>query len=133
MASKHREDVDELDREKAGPSRQTHAYKSPSDSDDDDDPTERQHLKRSSSEDTVTEMDEDDERPRGRLVGFKLIWAFIEGAMISLIIRLNRISRHYRYVVRVLAREKIELKNSPDFGIGRRAGNMMWIPQRINR
>uniref|UniRef100_A0A1B0DRJ2 Uncharacterized protein n=1 Tax=Phlebotomus papatasi TaxID=29031 RepID=A0A1B0DRJ2_PHLPP len=132
LASKHREDVDELDREKAGPSRQTHAYKSPSDSDDDDDPTERQHLKRSSSEDTVTEMDEDDERPRGRLVGFKLIWAFIEGAMISLIIRLNRISRHYRYVVRVLAREKIELKNSPDFGIGRRAGNMMWIPQRIN-
>ncbi|XP_055712299.1 piezo-type mechanosensitive ion channel component isoform X3 [Phlebotomus papatasi] len=132
LASKHREDVDELDREKAGPSRQTHVYKSPSDSDDDDDPTERQHLKRSSSEDTVTEMDEDDERPRGRLVGFKLIWAFIEGAMISLIIRLNRISRHYRYVVRVLAREKIELKNSPDFGIGRRAGNMMWIPQRIN-
>uniref|UniRef100_A0A1L8DF30 Putative piezo-type mechanosensitive ion channel component isoform x14 n=1 Tax=Nyssomyia neivai TaxID=330878 RepID=A0A1L8DF30_9DIPT len=131
IAAKHREDVDELDRDKPGPSRQAHAYKSPSDSDDDDDPTERQHLKRSSSEESVTETD-GDERPRGRLVGLKLIWAFIEGAMVSLIIRLNRISRHYRYVVRVLAREKIELKNSPDFGIGRRAGNMMWIPQRIN-
>ncbi|XP_055681362.1 piezo-type mechanosensitive ion channel component isoform X3 [Lutzomyia longipalpis] len=131
VASKRREDADELDRDKPGPS---HAYKSPSDSDgdDDDDPTERQHLKRSSSEESVTEIDGDEERPRGRLVGLKLIWAFIEGAMISLIIRLNRISRHYRYVVRVLAREKIELKNSPDFGIGRRAGNMMWIPQRIN-
>ncbi|XP_059615886.1 piezo-type mechanosensitive ion channel component isoform X4 [Phlebotomus argentipes] len=132
LASKRREDADELDRDKPGPSRQTHAYKSPSDSDDDDDPTERQHLKRSSSEESVTEMDGEEERPRGRLVGLKLIWAFLEGAMISLIIRLNRISRHYRYVVRVLAREKIELKNSPDFGIGRRAGNMMWIPQRIN-
>lgn len=30
--------------------------------------------------------------------------------MISIIIRLNRISRHYRYVMRVLAREKIQLK-----------------------
>lgn len=42
--------------------------------------------------------------------GLKLIWSFIEGAMISIIIRLNRISRHYRYVMRVLAREKIQLK-----------------------
>lgn len=33
--------------------------------------------------------------------------------MISVIIRLNRISRHYRYVMRVLAREKIQLKVSP--------------------
>lgn len=68
--------------------------------------------------------------------------------MISVIIRLNRISRHYRYVMRVLAREKIQLKVSPvthfyqnrnvrvafsqkkpDFGSGRRARNMKWIPQ----
>lgn len=51
-------------------------------------------------------LTEDSSQPRG----LKLIWSFIEGAMISIIIRLNRISRHYRYVMRVLAREKIQLK-----------------------
>lgn len=49
-----------------------------------------------------------DETPQPR--GLKFIWTFIEGAMISMIIRLNRVSRHYRYVMRVLAREKIQLK-----------------------
>lgn len=41
---------------------------------------------------------------------FKVIWAFVESVMVSMIRTLNKISKDYRYVVRVLAQEKRELK-----------------------
>ena len=41
---------------------------------------------------------------------FKVLWAFVESAMVSMIRTLNKISKDYRYVVRVLAQEKRDVK-----------------------
>lgn len=41
---------------------------------------------------------------------FKVLWAFFESGMVSMIRTLNKISKDYRYVVRVLAQEKREVK-----------------------
>jgi len=58
-----------------------------------------------------------------------MIPTFISSVLVSLTLRLHRVSRSYRYVMRVLAREKKTLKHSPGFGAGFRSGsNMIWTP-----
>ncbi|XP_049832005.1 piezo-type mechanosensitive ion channel component isoform X1 [Schistocerca gregaria] len=59
----------------------------------------------------------------------KFAWALIEGSMETLVRYLNRFSRDYRYVIRVLALEKKLLKEDPTFGKGVRTGaGMIWQP-----
>ncbi|XP_065091959.1 piezo-type mechanosensitive ion channel component isoform X4 [Ochlerotatus camptorhynchus] len=61
--------------------------------------------------------------------GFSLITAFLAGALGSLTLRLQRVSRSYRYVMKVLAKEKKILKETPGFGAGMRTGSsMVWTP-----
>ncbi|XP_070500560.1 piezo-type mechanosensitive ion channel component isoform X4 [Chironomus tepperi] len=59
----------------------------------------------------------------------KMIPDFLSSVLVSITLRLHRVSRSYRYVMRVLAREKKTLKHSPGFGAGFRSGtNMIWTP-----
>ncbi|XP_063241990.1 piezo-type mechanosensitive ion channel component-like isoform X9 [Bacillus rossius redtenbacheri] len=59
----------------------------------------------------------------------KVLWAFIESAMVSLTKYLNRNSKDYRYVVKILSMEKKMLKATSDFGLGIRSGpSMVWQP-----
>ncbi|XP_062548757.1 piezo-type mechanosensitive ion channel component isoform X4 [Armigeres subalbatus] len=61
--------------------------------------------------------------------GFNLVTAFLAGAIGSLTLRLHRVSRSYRYVMKVLAKEKKILKGTPGFGAGMRTGSsMVWTP-----
>ncbi|XP_063932118.1 piezo-type mechanosensitive ion channel component isoform X3 [Zophobas morio] len=57
------------------------------------------------------------------------IWAFIQSTMVSLTNFLNRYSRDYRYVLRVLAQEKKYLKENTNYQVGLRVGNsQVWQP-----
>ncbi|CAH1708045.1 unnamed protein product [Chironomus riparius] len=59
----------------------------------------------------------------------RMIPDFLSSILVSITLRLHRVSRSYRYVMRVLAREKKTLKHSPGFGAGFRSGNnMIWTP-----
>ncbi|XP_058821886.1 piezo-type mechanosensitive ion channel component-like isoform X2 [Topomyia yanbarensis] len=72
-----------------------------------------------------------DEPKKSRLsfTGLHLVVAFIAGAIGSLTLRLHRVSRSYRYVMKVLAKEKKTLKETPGFGAGMRTGtSMVWTP-----
>ncbi|XP_052564946.1 piezo-type mechanosensitive ion channel component isoform X6 [Culex pipiens pallens] len=61
--------------------------------------------------------------------GLTLVTAFLAGALGSLTLRLHRVSRSYRYVMKVLAKEKKILKETPGFGAGMRTGtSMIWTP-----
>lgn len=46
------------------------------------------------------------------VAGLAFITAFISGVMVSITLRLYRLSRNYRYVMRVLSKEKKDLKVS---------------------
>ncbi|CAH1175750.1 unnamed protein product [Phaedon cochleariae] len=57
------------------------------------------------------------------------IWAFVESAMVSMTRFLNRHSSNYRYVLRVLAKEKRTLKEKTHYNIGLRVGpGKIWQP-----
>jgi hypothetical protein len=61
--------------------------------------------------------------------GLNMVISFINGLIVSLTIRLHRVSRSYRYVMKVLAHEKKALKETPGFGAGIRTGSgMVWTP-----
>ncbi|KAK7789716.1 hypothetical protein R5R35_007290 [Gryllus longicercus] len=76
--------------------------------------------------------EEDEKSPNiwHKIVTFlKFAWAFVESAMVSMTIYLNRFSRDYRYVRKVLTVEKKMLKEKPGFGLGIRSGSgMIWEP-----
>ncbi|XP_015835794.1 piezo-type mechanosensitive ion channel component isoform X12 [Tribolium castaneum] len=62
-------------------------------------------------------------------VGLLFVWAFIQSSMISLTNFLNKYSRDYRYVIRVLAKEKKFLKEHTDYNVGLRLGSgQLWQP-----
>lgn len=53
----------------------------------------------------------------------------LAGMLVTVTLRLYKLSRNYRYVMRVLAREKREMKAQPDFGKGHRVGaGNVWSP-----
>lgn len=60
---------------------------------------------------------------------FTFITAFISGILVSITLRLYKLSRNYRYVTRVLSKEKKALKQEKDFGQGHRIGaGRVWAP-----
>ncbi|EEB17348.1 conserved hypothetical protein [Pediculus humanus corporis] len=62
---------------------------------------------------------------------FKVLWAFVESAMVSMIRTLNKISKDYRYVVRVLAQEKRDVKENEEFKKGSRLEvSKVWKPDK---
>jgi hypothetical protein len=48
--------------------------------------------------------------PQKIVLGLLFVWAFIQSSMVSMTNFLNKYSRDYRYVIRVLAKEKKFLK-----------------------
>lgn len=57
------------------------------------------------------------------------ISAFISGILVSITLRLYKLSRKYRYVMRILSKEKKLLKQERDFGQGSRIGSgRVWAP-----
>ncbi|KFB42311.1 AGAP009276-PA-like protein [Anopheles sinensis] len=69
---------------------------------------------------------EEEKKSKFSLAGLALIPAFLAGAIGSLTLRLHRVSRNYRYVMRVLTREKQVLKETPGFGVGIRDNDGVW-------
>ncbi|XP_012229785.1 piezo-type mechanosensitive ion channel component isoform X2 [Linepithema humile] len=60
---------------------------------------------------------------------FKFLLVMINSTLISMTKYLNRFSHDYRYIRKVLAKEKKTLKAKPDFRMGTRLGiNQMWQP-----
>ncbi|XP_035777481.1 piezo-type mechanosensitive ion channel component-like isoform X15 [Anopheles albimanus] len=115
-------DTDEPDIQQAGPSKDLHAQASITDEEarllsDDEDEEQRDGRKATP---------EQEKKGKFSLSGLALIPAFVVGAIGSLTLRLHRVSRNYRYVMRVLSREKQELKETPGFGVGTRDKDGVW-------
>lgn len=64
-------------------------------------------------------------KSRLQFSGINFLLKFINSALVTMTIRLHRVSRNYRFVMRVLSKEKKTLKNKPGFGVGSGTG-MMW-------
>ncbi|XP_055550145.1 piezo-type mechanosensitive ion channel component isoform X2 [Wyeomyia smithii] len=100
----------------------------------------KQHGQSSLDEEARLISDDDDEegdtqhsgkakKSKFSFSGLHLVTAFLAGALGSLTLRLHRVSRSYRYVMKVLAKEKKSLKETPGFGAGMRTGSsMVWTP-----
>ncbi|XP_016841730.1 piezo-type mechanosensitive ion channel component isoform X3 [Nasonia vitripennis] len=79
--------------------------------------------------DASKSKEETDEPKVSFLTYFRFIWAFINSTMVSMTRYLNRYSNDYRYVRKVLAKEKKLLKAKPDFRMGTRLGiSQIWQP-----
>ncbi|KAJ8926339.1 hypothetical protein NQ314_021304 [Rhamnusium bicolor] len=83
-----------------------------------------------SKDEDISELTEPKDTLGQKVLNFLLfIWAFIESAMISLTNFLNIYSRDYRYVLKVLAKEKKILKEKTNYNIGLRLGSsQVWQP-----
>lgn len=77
--------------------------------------------------------EEKTKRTRLQFAGINLILRFINSVLVSLTIRLHRVSRNYRFVMRVLAKEKNALKSKAGFGVGRAGHGGAWTPQTGSR
>ncbi|CAO1304226.1 unnamed protein product [Diamesa serratosioi] len=101
--------------------------------DDDDDSSgadDKSKLIKDKSLEDGEEIETDAAKKRKMLYAkLMMIPTFISSLLVSLTLRLHRVSRSYRYVMRALTREKKVLKHSPGFGAGFRSGsNMIWTP-----
>uniref|UniRef100_A0AAG5DE22 Piezo-type mechanosensitive ion channel component n=1 Tax=Anopheles atroparvus TaxID=41427 RepID=A0AAG5DE22_ANOAO len=113
--------LDEPDDQQAGPSKQQgHGRDSISD----------EEVRLLSDEDDEVESKKtpptEEKKSKFSLAGLALIPAFLAGAVGSVTLRLHRASRNYRYVMRVLSREKQVLKETPGFGVGMRDKDGVW-------
>ncbi|XP_044750779.1 piezo-type mechanosensitive ion channel component isoform X3 [Coccinella septempunctata] len=60
---------------------------------------------------------------------FAFLYYFVDSVMISCTKFLNSYTKDYRYVIRVLRREKKNLKETTDYSVGRRVGSsQVWEP-----
>ncbi|XP_063707316.1 piezo-type mechanosensitive ion channel component isoform X4 [Culicoides brevitarsis] len=103
---------------------------------DDPQPSTSKSDSATAEEEEMSKLIEEDKIRKSRLhfSGLNLVLTFINSFLVSLTIRLHRISRNYRFVMRVLAKEKRNLKNKPGFGAGMRIGtSMVWTPQAASR
>ncbi|XP_057329611.1 piezo-type mechanosensitive ion channel component isoform X5 [Microplitis mediator] len=91
----------------------------------------------SDSEEIVDEKDssdtsqEDDQAKKkvSFFTYFKFLFELINSFIISATKYLNKFSRDYRYIRKVLSKEKLILKSKPDFRMGMRLGiNQIWQP-----
>uniref|UniRef100_A0A182NU57 Piezo-type mechanosensitive ion channel component n=1 Tax=Anopheles dirus TaxID=7168 RepID=A0A182NU57_9DIPT len=112
--------LDAPDAQKAGPSRELHPQQSITD--------EEARLLSDEEDEVEGKKDGAPEEKKSKfsLSGLALIPAFLAGAIGSLTLRLHRVSRNYRYVMRVLTREKQVLKETPGFGVGVRDQDGVW-------
>ncbi|XP_049822868.1 piezo-type mechanosensitive ion channel component isoform X3 [Aethina tumida] len=85
-----------------------------------------------SKDDEISELTEPPPQPtlRDRLLRYaKLCWMYVEGAMVSVTNFLNRYSKDYRYIIRVLSKEKKILKEKTTYTVGNRVGSaQIWQP-----
>uniref|UniRef100_A0A6E8VZF0 Piezo-type mechanosensitive ion channel component n=1 Tax=Anopheles coluzzii TaxID=1518534 RepID=A0A6E8VZF0_ANOCL len=113
--------LDAPDAQTAGPSKELHAQHSI---------TDEEVRLLSDEEDEVEGRKEADvaeeKKSKFSLSGLALIPAFLAGVVGSVTLRLHRASRNYRYVMRVLTREKQVLKETPGFGVGVRDKDGVW-------
>ncbi|CAH0558079.1 unnamed protein product [Brassicogethes aeneus] len=59
----------------------------------------------------------------------RLLWVYIEGTMVTLTRFLNQYSKDYRYIIRVLSKEKKILKEKTNYSVGTRVGSaQVWQP-----
>ncbi|KAG7188826.1 hypothetical protein KM043_008433 [Ampulex compressa] len=81
------------------------------------------------AEEKESEEEKEDQKKVSFFTYFKFILVMINSTLISMTKYLNRFSRDYRYIRKVLAKEKKLLKAKPDFRMGLRLGiNQMWQP-----
>ncbi|KAF7992315.1 hypothetical protein HCN44_001640 [Aphidius gifuensis] len=93
-------------------------------------------IEREMKNDDMTHPGDDDDEEKSDtpknislLTYFKFMIEFINSAMVSATRYLNKFSRDYRYIRKVLAKEKKILKAKPDFRRGMRLGiNQIWQP-----
>uniref|UniRef100_A0A903Z980 Piezo-type mechanosensitive ion channel component n=1 Tax=Anopheles quadriannulatus TaxID=34691 RepID=A0A903Z980_ANOQN len=113
--------LDAPDAQTAGPSKELHTQHSI---------TDEEARLLSDEEDEVEGRKEADvaeeKKSKFSLSGLALIPAFLAGVVGSVTLRLHRASRNYRYVMRVLTREKQVLKETPGFGVGVRDKDGVW-------
>lgn len=79
----------------------------------------------------IDEHPSEDKKPKKKkvLAGLRVVSQFLSSVIVSITLRLHHTSRSYRYVMKVLAREKMALKSQPGFGAGMRTGAAhMWTP-----
>ncbi|XP_076765205.1 piezo type mechanosensitive ion channel component isoform X3 [Xylocopa sonorina] len=75
------------------------------------------------------EKTEEEEKKVSISTYFKFLMVMINSTLTSMTKYLNRFSRDYRYIRKVLTKEKRVLKAKPDFRMGMRLGiNQMWQP-----
>ncbi|XP_076388823.1 piezo type mechanosensitive ion channel component isoform X5 [Megachile rotundata] len=75
------------------------------------------------------EEEEEEEKKVSFVTYLKFLLVMINSTLTSMTRYLNRFSRDYRYIRKVLAKEKKLLKAKPDFRMGTRLGiNQMWQP-----
>ncbi|XP_044597083.1 piezo-type mechanosensitive ion channel component isoform X3 [Cotesia glomerata] len=79
---------------------------------------------------SATSLEDDEAKKRvSFLTYFKFLFELINSFMISATRHLNKFSRDYRYIRKVLSKEKLILKAKPDFRMGMRLGiNQIWQP-----
>ncbi|KAL0119117.1 hypothetical protein PUN28_009604 [Cardiocondyla obscurior] len=84
-------------------------------------------------EEKIEDKESDEKKEEQKKVSFstyfKFLLVMINSTLISMTRYLNRFSHDYRYIRKVLAKEKKILKAKPDFKMGTRLGiNQMWQP-----
>ncbi|VEN64257.1 unnamed protein product, partial [Callosobruchus maculatus] len=92
--------------------------------------TEEEPQPGTSKDEDISELTESKETIARKILQILLfIWAFLESSMISLTNFLNRYSRDYRYVLKVLSKEKKILKEKTAYNVGLRIGpGQVWHP-----
>nr|CAH7742365.1 unnamed protein product [Callosobruchus chinensis] len=92
--------------------------------------TEEEPQPGTSKDEDISDLTESKETIGRKILQILLfIWAFLESSMISLTNFLNRYSRDYRYVLKVLSKEKKILKEKTAYNVGLRIGpGQMWHP-----
>ncbi|KAI4464688.1 hypothetical protein MML48_3g00017133 [Holotrichia oblita] len=83
-----------------------------------------------SKEEELSEIVEPKDSKFQKIIDILLfVWAFIDSTLVSLTNYLNKYSRDYRYVIKVLGREKKQLKQTSDYTEGIRMGRgQKWQP-----
>ncbi|XP_018346601.1 PREDICTED: piezo-type mechanosensitive ion channel component isoform X2 [Trachymyrmex septentrionalis] len=80
-------------------------------------------------EDKESDKKEEEQKKVSFFTYFKFLLVMINSTLTSMTKYLNRFSYDYRYIRKVLAKEKKVLKAKPDFRMGMRLGiNQMWQP-----
>ncbi|XP_014483161.1 PREDICTED: piezo-type mechanosensitive ion channel component isoform X3 [Dinoponera quadriceps] len=102
--------------------------KTPEPSDVEEDEEEKKEEEKS-QEDKKSDEEKEDQKKVSMFTYLKFLLAVINSTLISMTKYLNRFSHDYRYIRKVLMKEKTNLKAKPDFRMGLRLGiNQMWQP-----